>query len=482
MTLDPKLQIAKSFPLFVAAASRYLGFTVPQLHIDMAKAYQSGFEYVSISAFRNSAKSYLAELYVCWRLYLNPTLWVLVVSGESSRADQFAQSVGGTMQQLPWLQHIAPSRVSKSFTVSGIQTGDWPSLTSRTSRGNLRGPRADLIILDDPIGTRDKDSPAVREKVNNSLHEIPLILNPAGRQYTQRDLPVPSFAKTRCICLNTPTGSQPNDFYQGGKGSFFDRFKRFKFPAVIEPVYDNNGLLTAGKSAWAERWPMDKLIEEQNRNPYVFRVERQVDNSIVEDAKSLIRFGNIPVETLEIDQDRLHCWADPSGGGDEYAYAIGALVPADHERGARIYVHSLGGWAGLSSDEAGRELLDMLQELGVYRLNVEDNYPAAAGLKRMAKDRNQSLIITPFKSSKNKETRLKKTLPVILNSGHVVFSDQVLSEVETVRQLRGLRATPGLPEQDDRLDCLEWLCSEYQAKVTATQRPKDHRTGRVRFA
>ena len=141
MNLDPQLQIAQSFPLFISAASNYLGFTLPQLHIDMAEAYQSGHEYISISAFRNSAKSYLAELYACWRLYNNPTLWILVVSGESSRADQFSRSVGGMMQQLPWLQHIAPKNISKSFTVSGIQGGDWPSLTSRTSRGNLRGPR-----------------------------------------------------------------------------------------------------------------------------------------------------------------------------------------------------------------------------------------------------------------------------------------------------------------------------------------------------
>lgn len=473
------LKLATSFPYFVESAGAYLGFDVPDLHVDMAEAFASGYEYVGISAFRNSAKSYLAELYAGWRLFLNPSLWILVVSGESSRAEQFSSSVGGLLSQVPWLQHLAPSKPSKSFNVRGIAHGEWPSLTSRTSRGNLRGPRADLVILDDPIGTRDKDSPAVREKVNSSLHEIPLILNPAGRQFLKAGVEVPDYAKTRCLCLFTPTDTQPNDFYQKSESSFFDRFKVYRFPAILDAEYDENGLVTTGTSAWPERWPIEALIEEQNRNPFVFKVERQVDNTPQEDERSLIRFGKIPQR--EATPKSLVCFVDPSGGSDEYAYSIGGLDRGKED--SSIHIKRVGGWRGLPPDEAGRELLDVLHEEGVTRLYVEENFPVSSGLRRMATERKQALAVETFKSSKRKESRLKERLPTILNSGAVSFDPAILSDDETVRQLRGLRATPGLPPQDDRLDAIEFLVSHFEPHARVVH--KSNRTNgpkRVRYA
>lgn len=455
------VRLASSFPYFVQQTGLFLGFNVPDLHQAMAEAFACGEEYIGISAFRNSAKSYLAELYVCWRLFLNPTLWVMVVSGESTRADQFSSSVCGTLMQVPWLKHLAPVRPGKKFTVRGIAPGEWPSLMSKSVKGSLRGPRADLVLLDDPIGTRDKDSPTVREKVNRALHEIPLILNPAGRQFAAHGLTVPGYANTRCLAMYTPTDSQPNDFYQHSDESFFSRFKVYKFPAVLDPKYNESGLLTDGKSAWPERWPFEDLQDEQHRNPFVFRVERQVDNAPVEDEKSLVRFGKI--EQVSESPKSLVCFADPSGGADEYAYAIGGLMR--EESGSHVHIKRVGGWSGLSPDEAGIELLDVLHEMGVTRLHVEENYPVASGLKRIASERKQALVIEPFKSSGNKEQRLKKRLPAMLNSGSVTVDPSVLSDSETVRQLRGLRATPGLPRNDDRLDCLEWLLSEYEPHV-----------------
>eukprot|EP00913_Durusdinium_trenchii_P006167 g5779.t1 len=217
-------------------------------------------------------------------------------------------------------------------------------------------------------------------EVNSSLHEIPLILNPAGRQFRAKGLDVPDYAKTRCLALYTPTDSQPNDFYQYSEESFFNRFKVHRFPAIISPEFDANGFVTSGQSAWPERWPFEVLKDEQNRNPFVFRIERQVDNSPVQDERSLIRFEKIPQSDAKA--PNLVCFVDPSGGSDEYAYAIGAMLR--NADGTSIHVQRVGGWRNLTPDEAGVELLDVLHNEGVQRLYVEENFPAAATTPKRA--------------------------------------------------------------------------------------------------
>ena len=476
----PLVDLALSFPLFVEAVGVRLGFDVPDLHVEMAKGFVSGEDYLGLQAFRNSAKSYLAELYVCWRIWLEPRLWVLVVSGEASRAEQFSSAVAGHLQQIPWLKHLAPSNASKSFTLQGVPKGEWPTLTSRTSRGNLRGPRADLVILDDPIGTRDKESQAVRAKVNNALHEIPHILNPAGRFFKQQGLSVPTYAQTRCLALFTPTDRQPNDFYQQSNETenFWNRFEVHRYPAVIDPVYSENGLLESGVSAWPERWPIDELISEQRSNPFVFEVERQVDNSVKEDDRSLVRFSKIPQR--ELPATELAAFVDPSMGGDEYAYCLAGLARTDE--GTRIYVDEVGGWRGLTTDEAAIELLEVMRTRKIARLYAEDNLPVTGSIRKLAKEREIPLAIEGFKSRGKKETRLKQGLAPVLNAGSVIMNPKVLSDDETVRQLRGLRSTPGLPANDDRLDVLEFACSRYEESVRYRDKTKPKRPNRVRYA
>lgn len=472
------LDLALSFPKFVQASGEYMGFDVPELHLRMADAFVTGDDFIGISAFRNSAKSYVSTLYAAWRLMLEPRLWILVVSGETKRAEQFSSSVAAHLSQLPWLNHLAPKTGSKSFNVSGISPGEWPSLTSRTSRGNLRGPRADLIILDDPISTRDKHSPAVREKIATSMREVPLILNPAGRFYKMQGYEVPAYARTRAVALFTPTDRQPSDFYQKGEGSFWNSFEVSRFPAVVDPVFDDDGLLEGGTSAWPERWPIDELIAEQRANPFTFSVERQVDNSPIEDERSLIRFGKIP--QVEAKPSSLVCVVDPSGGADEYAYAIGGLVRTDS--GTTLHISRVGGWRNMTPDEAGRELLDVLHEEKVVRVIIEENFPVASGIRRQASERKQSLAIETFKTSGRKETRLKEKLPTVLNGGAVSFDPKVLSDPRTVEQLRGLRSTPGLPPEDDRLDAIEFLVSRYENQLRHRDPTKPKRKERARFA
>jgi hypothetical protein len=201
--------------------------------------------------------------------------------------------------------------------------------------------------------------------------------------------------------LYTPTDAQPQNFYQQDDESFFRRFKVYRFPAVIEASYDDEGYLTDGASAWPERWPFETLKEEQHLNRLVFRIERQVDDSPVEDERSLIRFSKI----LQSEAKAEHpvCFVDPSSGGDEFAYCIAGLVRTDN--GTRLHVQRLGGWRGLPADEAVRELLDVLHEQKISRVKVEENFSIEPILRAQSKERNQNLVIDGFKTTGRKEQR-----------------------------------------------------------------------------
>ena len=166
MTTPPDPQqlydLASSFPEFVRQTGEYHGLDVPDIHLDIARALETGHDFVGITGFRGAGKSYVTELYACWRYFLQPQLQVIAACGEALRSRQFSVSVATFLHETPWLRHLAPgvdlSRVGEKWNLSGIKVGDWPSLTSRTTRGNFRGPRAHLIILDDPIPSQYKDA------------------------------------------------------------------------------------------------------------------------------------------------------------------------------------------------------------------------------------------------------------------------------------------------------------------------------------
>ena len=234
MTTPPDPQqlydLASSFPEFVRQTGEYHGLDVPDIHLDIARALETGHDFVGITGFRGAGKSYVTELYACWRYFLQPQLQVIAACGEALRSRQFSVSVATFLHETPWLRHLAPgvdlSRVGEKWNLSGIKVGDWPSLTSRTTRGNFRGPRAHLIILDDPIPSQYKDALGFRATLHESLQDVPRILHPVERYWKALGLKAPAWARTRCVGLWTPTGPAPSNWYgkSSEKDNIWNRF------------------------------------------------------------------------------------------------------------------------------------------------------------------------------------------------------------------------------------------------------------------
>ncbi len=458
MKHDIRLRI--DFEYFLEQVNKELGFVLPDLHRRMSKKFSTNQLNIGICAFRNSAKSFISQAFCCWRIFNNPAIWILIVSGETIRAQNFSAAVQTMLATVSFLSHLKTTLGSTTWSVVGSK-GEWPTMSATSVGSGLRGRRADLIILDDPISSRHIESQPVQNKTNLTLFEIPLILNPPGRAYEDKSN-IPAFEFTQTVCLFTPTAPQPFDAYQQSDSSFFNRFSMYFFPAVLDDKYDDSGFLIGGTSAWPERWPIDVLIQEQNVLPHKFQVERQVNNAPLDDSKSLIRIDKIRQEIINVPAGKYEAYTDPSGGGDPWAWSIGCQVMKPD--GLYTYVRRLGDVTS-TPDVAICTMLDEMLDLGVTVLNVENNYPLASSVKTEAQRRNQNLLILEFKTSKNKKKKLTNDLPIMMNSGRVIFHPEVLSSQKVVMQLRGLRAGQELPVNDDMIECLFWLLEKYETHI-----------------
>ena len=144
----------KDFRYFLFLIWKHLGLPDPTpIQYDIAKYLQTGPKRKVVEAFRGVGKSWITAAYVLFRLYHDPQLKILVVSASKERADNFSTFALRLINDVPWLNDLAPGpgqRSSKiSFDVGPATPDQSPSVKSVGLFGQLTGSRADIIIADD---------------------------------------------------------------------------------------------------------------------------------------------------------------------------------------------------------------------------------------------------------------------------------------------------------------------------------------------
>src|SRR6056300_1055405 len=144
----------KDFRNFLYLVWKHLNLPEPtNIQFDIADYIASDNNRIIISAFRGVGKSWITSAYVLWRLLLDPSLNILVVSASKNRADDFSTFCLRLLSEMPILLHLKPTenqRQSKiSFDVAPALASHQPSVKSLGITSQLTGSRADLIIADD---------------------------------------------------------------------------------------------------------------------------------------------------------------------------------------------------------------------------------------------------------------------------------------------------------------------------------------------
>ncbi len=154
------------------------------LQYDIALYLQHGPRRRMIEGFRGVAKSFLSAGYVCWKLWKNPQLKIMVVSASKERADAFSVFVKQIIESFEPLSHLRPRSDQRNsnlaFDVGPATPDQSPSVKSVGITGQLTGSRADIIIPDDIEVPKNSMTVVQREKLAELIKEFDAVIKPGG--------------------------------------------------------------------------------------------------------------------------------------------------------------------------------------------------------------------------------------------------------------------------------------------------------------
>ncbi|AMD61450.1 hypothetical protein AWN88_25665 [Agrobacterium tumefaciens] len=175
--------LKEDFKVFLFLIWKHLNLPEPtRSQYVMAEWLQTGPIRLVIEAFRGIGKSWVTAAYVCWLLYRDPQLKIMVVSASKLRADDFSTFTLRLIHEVPFLKHLMPrdgQRSSKiAFDVGPARADQSPSVKSVGITGQLTGSRADVIIADDIEVTNNSATQTMRDKLKELTKEFAAILKP----------------------------------------------------------------------------------------------------------------------------------------------------------------------------------------------------------------------------------------------------------------------------------------------------------------
>ena len=181
--VDP---LKADFRNFLYAIWKHLGLPDPTLfQYDIAYWLQHGPRRLVIEAFRGIGKSWMTVAFVCWLLYCDPQIKVLVVSASKVKADEFSTFCLQLLREVPFLKHLAPRSDQRqsmvAFDVALAKPDQAPSVKSVGITGQVTGSRADVIVADDIEVPHNSDTQGKRDKLLELIKEFDAVIKPGGR-------------------------------------------------------------------------------------------------------------------------------------------------------------------------------------------------------------------------------------------------------------------------------------------------------------
>ena len=515
----------RDFRKFLFLVWKHLDLPDPTpVQYDIAHYLQHGPRRKVIEAFRGVGKSWITSAYVCWLLYMDPQLNIMVVSASKERSDQFTTFTLQLIREMPLLAHLVPrsnQRESKiNFDVAMAKADHAPSVRSVGIMGQMTGGRADIIIPDDVEVPNNSETQTSRDKLAERIKEFEAILKPAGditylgtpqteesiynklpeRGYEIRIWParMPDAKKRKSYGSHlAPMIAHAMDVLKAAIGDPTDP-KRFHNEDLLERE------LSYGRSSFALQYMLDTTLSDQDRYPLkvsdlvVMRMDpRQGFEKLVwanEPDKVLSEipcvafngdryYGPMRVSGEAKDYEASVMAIDPSGRGkDETSYAVAKTL------NGWVYVPSAGGVPGGYSTPALEALAKVAKEQGVNRIIIESNFGDGmfTELFRPVLNRVYPCAIEEVRHSIQKEKRIIDTLEPVMNQHRLVVDPRVIEEdyrstqhlppesvlrYQLFYQMTRVTRERGALAQDDRLDALA-MAVGYHTKAMARDADK----------
>ena len=122
--------------------------------------------------------------YALWRLAQDPNARILIISETEGNAKKFLREIKGHCERNAIFRYyfgdwIVSDKWAETEIVIALRDKNYSegSITAMGFGGTLTSAHYDIVIIDDPVSRRDRESGTIREKKVNWFREIPSILN-----------------------------------------------------------------------------------------------------------------------------------------------------------------------------------------------------------------------------------------------------------------------------------------------------------------
>lgn len=492
------------------------------IQYDIANFMQSGGKRLGVEAFRGVGKSWICSGFVSHKLWLDPSLNILVVSASKTRADDFSTFTLRLFQEIPLLRHLQPradQRFSKvSFDVGTAPASHAPSVKSLGITSQLTGSRADLIVADDIEVPTNSATQAMRDKLSEQIKEFDAILKPhddaqviflgtpqcEDSVYTK----LPERGYKFKIWPSEYVTPRTNELTYGHRVSGLCISSGEARRAEGDPTEPtrfteedlNERKLSYGRNGFALQFMLNPSLSDKDRYPLklkdliVASVDREVAHEkLVYAAEPDLEYKNLP--TLGMKGDRLYRPLSRAGDMVPYSGSIMAIDPSGRgkdETGVCVmkmlngflYLPVLKGFKGGYEDATLQKIVAIAKDQKVNNVIIEANFGDGMFtelLKPVFRKNGYPCGMEEVKHSIQKEQRIIDTLEPIMNRHRLVVDPSVIQEdYDSIQeypsesriyysfshQLTRITKDRGSLRQDDRLDVVA-IAAAYWAERMA---------------
>lgn len=525
----------QDFRNFVYIVWDHLGLPSPTpVQYDIAEYVQHGPRRQIVLAYRGVGKSYITSAYVAWRLLLDPSLNILVVSASKNRSDDFSTFTQRLINEMPILAHLKAGpdqRDSKiAFDVGPAPAAHAPSVKAVGITGQLTGSRADLIVADDVESLNNSETQGMREKLENRIKEFDSVIKPDGEikylgtyqteMSIYKSLPDKGY-QPRVWTARYP---HPNKIYAYGS---------VLAPFVVDRLTDDESLagkpvdpdrfdeidltereLSYGRSGFALQFMLDPSLSDADRYPLKLKdlVVMDIDpesapERVIHSSAPEKRFSGLP--SVGFSGDYFYQpfavegeWTpyrgcvmtiDPSGRGtDETGYCVMSML------NGFLYVHECSGISGGYTEETLTELAEIAKKYAVKEIQVESNFGDGMfnELMKPYLKRIYPVTLSEVRHSTQKERRIIETLEPLMNQHRLIVSPKLIErdfsstrhlppekapQYRLFHQMTRITSSRGALAHDDRLEVLSMAANYWVEAVgqDAEERMKEDKEQRL---
>lgn len=470
-----------------------------------------------IQGYRGVGKSWISSAFVMWKLYMDPKLKFLVVSGGSQRAKDFTQFCKRLMNEMDLLKPLKPTSEQRNavdaFDVRGSGIAHAPSVKAVGVTGQITGTRADYIVSDDIETLQNSITVGMREKLMKAVGEFTSVLKPDGHviylgtPQSQDSIYNQISATLRIYPVRYPY-EEDLDNYDGCLApEIWD--KLMADPSLSgEPTdpdrFDEEEItkraLIQGNSTFQLQYMLNTSLSDLERFPLKVRDLIIADLSDEECPDLLVHSNNSKYIIQDLPQIGIHSdrfyspaktsdkWEkyqdivmsiDPSGlGKDETAYAVVGYY------NSKLFLLDSGGLKGGYEDSVLLKLAKTAKRFKVNQIIIENNFGNGMFSKLFEPILFQyhQCKIEEVRSTTQKEKRIIETLEPIFNQHKLVVSRNVVDkdigniesnqnnlEYSLFYQMTRLTADKGSLKHDDRLDALAMAVEHWGDMMTVNE-------------